>query len=151
MKNKNLMIGLAVLAVVLISGGYYFLSAKKAPKQEMALQSQEEQVMTLTPNEIGLSLTAGALNRKVVMTVANTADISSLDYELSYTSKGSIPRGVIGNLDVKEKGKPITKEILLGTCSDVCHYDEGVKSVKLTLKVTKIDNKLYQVEKTLEL
>ena len=140
-----------VLAIVLIGGGSYFLSAKKPPKQELPQVQEESQVMTLMPQDIGLSLTAGAQNRKVIMAITNTGDIASFDYELSYTSKGNVPRGVIGNLEVKEKGKPQTKEILLGTCSDVCHYDEGVKSVKLTLKVTKTDGKVYQVEQTLDL
>ena len=60
-------------------------------------------------------------------------------------------RGAIGNIEVKSKDKLIKKEIVLGTCSDVCHYDLEVSDIKLILKVTKTDGKVYQSQKTLEL
>lgn len=154
MKNQKLIIIGAVILISIIGGGFFVLSSKKTPAKpvDVAPQQQvEEIVKTLTPDEIGLSLTAINNNKKVLMEVVKTEDISSLDYELSYTSKGNIPRGVIGHIDIKIKGKPIKQEIILGTCSDICHYDQEVSGIKLILKVTKADNKVYSVEKTLEL
>jgi len=95
-------------------------------------------------------LTASADNHKLILGVAKTTGINKLDYELDYTKKGDIPVGVIGQPTIKP-GQPVRQEIVLGTCSDVCHYDEGVSNIKLTLKVTKADGSVSQTEKTLEL
>lgn len=155
MNNKNLIIGLAVLGLVAVGIGSYFLFVKKTASQQEAIVPQfgeENQVMTLMPQDIGLTLAASADKTRVIMTVTNTTDITSLDYELAYTSAGGIPRGVLGNIDAtKIKGATLKKEMLLGTCSDVCHYDQGVTSVKLTLKVTKTDGKIYSVDQSLSL
>jgi hypothetical protein len=96
-------------------------------------------------------LTASADNKKVILQVNNTTDISGLDYELSYTSKGDIPRGVIGHIDIKQAGKKVIQEITLGTCSDVCHYDQDVSNIKLILKVTKTDGTTSQTQAALKL
>ena len=105
----------------------------------------------MKPADIGLTLTASADNHKVILAVANTKNIASLDYELSYTSQGDIPRGVIGNIKIKTAGQSVSQEITLGTCSDVCHYDVGVSNIKLTLKVVKTDGTTSQVEQSLDL
>lgn len=151
MKNKNLIIGIVIGAVVLVGGGIFLLSSRKTAPTPVAQTSSEEVVSVIQPEEIGLSLSASADNKKVVLEVANTKDISGLDYELSYTSKGDIPRGVIGHIDIKVAGKTARQEITLGTCSDVCHYDQDVKNIKLILKVAKTDGSTSQVEKSLEL
>lgn len=151
MKNKNLII-IIIALVVLVTGGFLILSSgKKAAPAPIALAPSEEVVLTIKPEEIGLLLTASPDNKKVILQVANTTGISGLDYELSYTSKGDIPRGVIGHIDIKVVGKPVTQDITLGTCSDVCHYDQDVSDIKLILKVAKTDGTAAQVEKSLEL
>lgn len=152
MKNKNLIIFVAIGLAVLISGGLLlFSSNKKAVPAPVAQVPPEEVVSIMKPEEIGLTLTASPDNRKIILEVANTKDISGLDYELSYTSKGDIPRGVIGHIDVKQAGKSARQEITLGTCSDVCHYDQDVSNIKLILKVAKTDGTTSQVEKSLSL
>lgn len=153
MNNKKLIIFSLIGLVVLIGVGVVvFSSNKKAPAAPPIEQAPlEEQVSTIKPEEIGLSLMMTSDNRKVILEVANTAGISGLDYELSYTSKGDIPRGVIGHIDIKLAGKPINQEITLGTCSDVCHYDEDVSDIKLILKVAKTDGTTSQVEQSLSM
>ena len=89
----------------------------------------------------------GSDGKRIIMEITETEDLTSIEYQLSYTSKGDIPRGVIGTAEVK--GSTIRKEIILGTCSDVCHYDQDVSDIKLILKITKTDGKIYQVEKSL--
>lgn len=151
MKNKNLIIALVVGLVVLVGIGILVFSGKKADSIPVTQIPPEEVVTTMTPEEIGLSLTASADNKKLVLQVSKTAGISGLDYELSYTAKGDIPRGVIGHIDIKQAGKTVNQDIILGTCSDVCHYDQEVSNIKLILKVAKTDGTAAQVEKTLEL
>ena len=141
------MIGL----VLLIGGGFLVMSSNKKAEQVAEQAPAEEQVSVIKPEEIGLTLTAASGNRKIILEVENTEGLVGLDYELSYTSKGDIPRGVIGHIDIKEEGRSIRQEITLGTCSDVCHYDEDVSSIKLILKVAKTDGPVSQVEKSLEL
>ena len=127
------------------------MSSNKKAEQVAEQAPAEEQVSVIKPEEIGLTLTAASGNRKIILEVENTEGLVGLDYELSYTSKGDIPRGVIGHIDIKEEGRSIRQEITLGTCSDVCHYDEDVSNIKLILKVAKTDGSVSQVEKSLEL
>ena len=150
MKNKKLII-IIVGILLLVVGGFYVMSSsqKAAPAPQVDQTPVEEQVSTMKPEDIGLSLTQSTDGRKVIMAVTNTKDISGLDYQLSYTSKGNIPRGVLGHINVKQPGQSVSQEITLGTCSDVCHYDEGVTEIKLILKVTKSDGSTSQIEKSL--
>lgn len=151
MKDKKILIGIGVLALVLLLGGVIVLVTKKQAPQQASQMQQEEVVQKISADEIGFTLTAGADGKRVVMTVSKTEGLSAIDYELSYTSKGGIPRGAIGHVDIKSPGQVVRQEIVLGTCSDVCHYDQEVSNIKLVLKVTKTDGKVYQTEKTLEL
>lgn len=153
MKNRNLIIGLVVLAVVLIVGGIFVLSLNKNKSTEQAEVIQEEQipeetVSILTAEDIGLTLTETSDGRKVIMEISKVDDIASLEYQLSYTSKGGIPRGAIGT-DIMPNGKAVRQEIVLGTCSDVCHYDQEVSDIKIIVGLTKTDNKVYSVEQSL--
>ncbi len=152
MKNKNLIIFSVIWAVILLVVGFLILaSGKKSAPAPVVQAPSEETVSIMKPEDVGLSLTMSQDNKKVILEVVDTKDISGLDYELSYTSKGDIPRGVIGHIDIKVAGKPVTQEITLGTCSDVCHYDQDVSNIKLILKVAKTDGTTSQVSKSLEL
>lgn len=146
MKNNRNLIIVGVIVLILLVGGGIFLATKKSPKSAIPVQ-QSEEISTLSPLDIGLSLIMGSDGKRVIMEIAKTEGLTSIEYQLSYTSKGDIPRGVIGTTEVK--GNTIKKEIILGTCSDVCHYDQDVSNIKVILKVTKTDGKVYQVEKSL--
>ena len=146
MKNNRNLIIVGVIVLLLLIGGGIFLATKKSPKPAISTAQQEE-ILTLSPEDIGLSLTMGVDGKRVIMEITKTEGLTSIEYQLSYTSKGGIPRGVIGTLDAK--GSNIKKEVILGTCSDVCHYDQDVSNIKVILKVTKTDGKVYQVEKSL--
>ena len=149
MNNKKLLIFGAIGLVILIGAAFLILSGSKKAEPEVAQAPLEEQVTVIKPEDIGLTLTMSADGRKIIFTIANAQGISGVDYELSYISKGDIPRGAIGRTDIK--GDSIKQEIPLGTCSDVCHYDEDVSDIKLILKVAKTDGTTSQVEKSLEL
>ena len=146
MKNNRNLIIVGVIFLILMIGGGIFLATKKSPKSTIPVV-QSEEILTLSPEDIGLSLTMGSDGKRVIMEITNTEGLTSIEYQLSYASKGDIPRGVIGTIDVK--GSIIKKEIILGTCSDVCHYDQDVSNIKIIIKVTKTDGKVYQVEKSL--
>jgi hypothetical protein len=152
MKNKKSLIIAIVVVVILLTGAtFYFLSTRNSAATPVDEPGTEiEVVPTIAPDKLGLTLEMGDDGKRVIMTIKNTKDITGVDYELSYTAKDDIPRGAIGHADVTEPGKAIKQEIVLGTCSDVCHYDSDVKNIKLVVKITKIDNKIYQSELDLE-
>jgi hypothetical protein len=151
-KNRNLIIFTVVgLAILIIIGVFVFTFNKKKESAPIVQAPSEETVVTMKPEDIGLSLTASSDNKKVILEVTKTEGISSLDYELSYTAKGDLPRGVMGHIDIKQAGRAVSQDITLGTCSDVCHYDQDVSNIKLVIKVAKTDGTTAQVEKSLEL
>lgn len=150
MKNQKVIIGTIAAILLIVGGGFFFMSSnKKAVQAPLEQVPMEEKVTLIKPEEIGISLTQSSDNRKIILEVANTEGLSGFDYELSYISKGDIPRGVIGHIDIKQVGKLVRQEITLGTCSDVCHYDEDVSDIKLILKVTKTDGTVAQAEKAI--
>ncbi len=154
LQNKTLLIGGILVLFVLAGGGYYVFSANKpAQSTDVVQKVQEDVVPTIKPDDLGLTFTARSDNKAVKFIITNIKGITSVDYEISYTAKGDIPRGVIGRVETKSIDTQIeTKYIDLGTCSSgKCKYDEGVTSVKLVLKITKTDGKNYSSEQTLAL
>ena len=83
MKNKKIITFLAIGAIILIGGGIFILSSNKKPAPVIEQVPQEEQITIMKPEEIGLSLTASIDKKKIILEVANTKDITGLDYELS--------------------------------------------------------------------
>ena len=155
LRNKKLLIvGGVVLILIVVVIGFVLLSGKfsnQTQNTQTVLPTQVP-IPTLAPESIGLTLTESADMHKATMKIANTQDISSVDYQLSYNAQVSgqqVPRGTIGHVDVKTPGQTVSQDMVLGTCSDVCHYDTGITDIKIIVKVTKTDGKIYQVEKSL--
>ena len=151
LKNKVVLIVAGVIVLLVIVGGLFLFSSKKPAvnpdAQSVNALPTQVPIPTITADSIGLTLKAGLGGKTVIVAVSDISGISAIDYELSYTSKGNIPRGAIGQFDLTKK--PVSKEITLGTCSDVCHYDQDVTNIKIILKVTKDDGKVYQAESSL--
>jgi len=158
-KNKIIVIG-SVLIIILVLGSGAFLilgqKNKNSSSSSSNLPNQNQQsagVPTLVPSDIGMSLASSRGGKSVTMTMNKLDGITALDYEVTYTAnnKGNdIPRGVIGHIDVKP-GSIINQEVVLGTCSDVCHYDNVVTPVKFAVKVTKSDGSIYEVDSSISL
>ncbi|MEK7160262.1 MAG: hypothetical protein AAB702_02170 [Patescibacteria group bacterium] len=150
LNNKKLVSAGGVVILVVVFLGFFLLMNKSSNNQNnqdtVALPTQIP-VPTITADSLGLTLKTGVEGKTVIVALANAVGISAIEYELSYTSKGDIPRGAIGQLDLTKK--PVKKEITLGTCSDTCHYDEDVSNIKILLKITKTDGKVYQAEQVL--
>lgn len=151
LKNKKFQIG-AVVALVLVLLVGFLVWKNVAANSSVAVNNNilpsEAPVPTIAAADLGLTLEAGPAKKTVIVSVTNTDGISNIDYELSYTATGDIPRGAIGTLDLKKS--PASKEITLGTCSDVCHYDTGVKDIKVVLKITKTDGSVFSSTATLD-
>lgn len=157
-KNRNLSIAAAVVIVVIVLVGVFFvIRSLNNPANQQTNENPsatDQPILKIAPEDLGITLTAGSGNKTAILSITDTKDIVSLDYELSYmaTVNGAqVARGAIGHIDIKSKGVPVKQEITLGTCSDVCHYDVGVTDIKVTLKINKSDGKTYQADLTLSL
>ncbi len=154
-RDKLIIIAGGVLLIFLIAAGYYFFLAKKpSPQASTPVPGQAEEVIpTIAPDELGLTFVARSDGKAVKFEIAHANDIASVDYEVSYLTAGEIPRGVLGSITKKKEEETIAIDYqVLGSCSSgKCKYDTGVTSVKLVLKITKSDGKVYQAEKTLAL
>ena len=151
LKNPKVLIAAGIVVLVLVVGLFLVIMIGKSNSSNQTANAEPTQIpiLTLQPSDIGLSFAPAANMQKGTMTITKTSDIASVDYQLTYTAIVSgepVARGTIGHADVKNKGQEISQAMVFGTCSDVCHYDTGITDVKLIVKVTKIDGKVYQVE-----
>ncbi len=154
LKNKLYLIIAAVIILLIAGASVYVLSQKKPTATVPGDQIQ--QILTLSPDTIGLTTAFRSDNKAMKFTIGNASDITAVEYQISYTKnvKGDqVPEGLIGSVDVIPGNKTAGigyREF--GTCSSgVCRYDNVVSAIKLTLKISKTDGKIYQVEKTVDL
>jgi len=152
LKDKRVLIaGIAVLVLIFLGAGFFLISSRQSNSNAVNTNVLPTQVpvLSLSPDDIGLSLTLSANGQKATMVITKTTDISSVDYQLLYNAVVSgqqVPRGTIGHVDIKTPGKTVSQDMIFGTCSDVCHYDTGISGIQLIVKVTKTDGKVYQVQ-----
>jgi len=152
--HKVTVIFIAILAVILI-GGFSFTLKTFFNNQQVV----EEVDLAFDPEGPYALLFPRNDGNALVLNLKRTASYDLISYELAYTSlpesgsvsgdgeggSGSIDRGVVGNIDTKDKKGEYEQEILFGTCSkNVCKYDKGVQNGTLTLHIKK-GNKAYRV------
>lgn len=167
MKDKRVLV-VIIVVLLLLGGGAFVLSSNKAKKAaEQQPTAQEEVIPTLTPSEIGLTMMTDSSGKRVKFVIANVSDIKRIEYEITYdadvpqSSSGDngggdgskVTRGTGGEADIKSSDtKYESKYHDLGSCSSgTCVYYSGIDEIKLLLKVTKRDGKVYQVEDSLKL
>ena len=153
---------LAIVLILVAVGGVYafgrFTSKSEGPLEEVDISFDAEgPYAALFPRRDGNAL---------VLNLKRTGSYDGISYELAYTSKAdetvvagskisddednknsldTIDRGVVGNIDTKEKKGEYEQEILFGSCSkNVCKYDKGVENGTLTLHIKK-GNKAYRM------
>src|SRR5579883_545857 len=156
MEKRNLYIILAVGAFTVILVGviaFFMLRSNSTPTQQTGrpTTAAQEAVPTLTPQDLGLTISPSRAGKALTVSVTKLSDVSLIDYELDYnalSNGNTVPRGVIGKITVQPGQATAQQEIVLGTCSDVCHYDTGVSDIQLTLKVTKTDGTVYSLTTT---
>jgi hypothetical protein len=164
-KNKNIQIGIGVLLIIIVIVGGYFLfvgKSKKVKAPEPVVS--EDVVQTLSAEDLGLKLSASPDNKKIKFAIKKIDDIKAISYELRYEADSTkeeqseggesrVERGITGDSKIENSKSSYESPWLdLGSCSkNVCHYDAGVTSVDLTLKIVKKDNKSYLAEQKLDL
>lgn len=162
-KNRTVQIVLGVVLVVALLLGGYFLIASKQQKAVPQEAEDADVVHTISPESLGLTLEAKPDNKAVKFMLANAADIKTIEYQLIYEADSTaaeqaeggearVQRGITGEETLNGKSTYESPWLDLGSCSrNICRYDTGVDSVKLTLKIVKKDGKIYETEKSLDL
>jgi hypothetical protein len=161
-KNRTVQIVLGVvLALVVLAGGYFFIAGSSANPEDEYMA--DEVIETLSPDEIGLTITAKPNKKSVKFAIAKMDGIKSIEYQLTYEADSTkeeqsesgetrIQRGITGEVKEASGSSYESPWLDLGSCSkNVCRYDSGVKSVDLTLKIVKSNGKIYEVKKTSDL
>lgn len=165
-KKKNVqVIAGVVLLLLIVLGGYFVISGNK--KEVVESQVADEQIVqTLTPEELGLTLVPAPDKKRIKFKIEKASGIKSIEYELMYDAdippaerlegadgEDKVTRQVAGEAKV-DSGKATyeSKYLVLGSESaNTIRYDTGVEEVTITLKITKADKKVYQVEDKLTL
>lgn len=153
--NKKIL-GIAAGALVILVGAYFLLFANKTQEQSPEELTQEETLEEISKEELGLEFELCSDKRSAKFTISNASDIDSVEYELRYDKEINdqhVTEGLTGD-EINENGKDTlgTSCKVFGTCSSgVCRYDNVVSDIKLYLKITKTDGKVYQAEDSLEL
>lgn len=156
MNNVKLLLGAVIVLVVVSIGGYFILGKKESKTQTTSTQIQEDVVRTISPEELGLTVTLREDKRAIKFSIENAGDIATIDYQISYTKEingEEVPEGLIGQVEVDPTDDTVGINYReFGTCSSgVCRYDKVVSSVNLTLKIIKQNGKTYSLEETIEL
>ncbi|MBI2033140.1 MAG: hypothetical protein HYT10_01600 [Candidatus Levybacteria bacterium] len=162
LKDKKVVIAVAVGAVLVLAGLVYYFFGGNPPEKDQAQKAEQEQIVqTLTTEDLGLKFTSRNDTKAVKFEITNIKDISNVEYTIEYTreettgeDKGQqVPEALYGNIAVKPGDTKIATDFRdLGTCSSgVCRYHKVVSPLKLVLKITKKDGKVYQAEETLSL
>jgi len=159
----QIIVGVVVLLVIGV-GAYFFIAGNANNKTTKDQVTDDTTVQTLSPQDIGLKLEAAPDSKKVRFTIAKASDIKSIEYELTYEanstaqeqSEGSdarVQRGITGQATISsgDSSYQSTWLILGSQSANVVRYDTGVKSVNITLKITKASGKVYQVQDKLSL
>lgn len=147
----------SVLAIILIAVvGVFIFNKKSSAPIVSSPQEEEEQIFTLKPEDIGLIFSLRPDKKAVKFGIEKARDISRVEYQIAYTKQVTgedVPEGLIGEITNSEASASLSTSYReLGTCSSkVCRFDVVVSDVRLILKVTKTDGKVYQVEDSLSL
>lgn len=162
LKNRNAQIGVGILAIVLLVGGFLIIrnnSSSDVPETE----TQENTVQEISAEELGLTMEANPANNEVKFLISKADDIESLEYELVYEADSTaaeiseggeerVQRGITGEDSLNGESTYESEWLVLGSESaGTKRYDIGVESVDLTLKIVKNDGKTYSSEQSLEL
>lgn len=164
-RKKIIPIFIAVVVILLLSGGgWYFFYYTKPHVQAVQNTNQDQVIKKLSAQDLGLTLSSSSNKQQIQFTIGNLSGIQAVEYQATYEADSTaaeiaeggnprVDRGITGEANLGSGSSNYTSPWLdLGSCSSgTCHYDTGVTSVDLTLKITKNDGSIYQAEQSLSL
>lgn len=160
MKKKPIILIIAVLIII----GFGLVFTKKlnnnGPKATPTPDPEQNVLEKIFESTLDVTLAPRSDYHAFTLTIKNLKEkgYASFEYEISYDAQSSEEPGQIITQGSASK-EPIivteddfSREILLGTCSkNVCKYDKGVTSVKVTLRLVTTDGKTHLWEKEFSL
>lgn len=154
MKDKKVLGIIAGLLVLLVGAYFLFFANKNQSPAPTAVE--EEALEEISAEELGLIFELRSDKKAARFTISNIDDIRLVEYEISYlkdVNGEEVPEGLIGEVEKEAGDKTLGIDYReFGTCSSgVCRYDKVVSPVKLLLKITKENGKVYQAESSLSL
>ena len=133
-KNLKFIIpGVLLLAVA----AWVFWPAKNAKTPTPVKTTKVEQINQLTLEKRPfVTMYTRTDGKEINLTVDKVQDATSMEYEIEYyDTDRTFIEGAFGSVDLSKESQPLTKQILLGTCSkSVCRYHDGVSGGSLTLR-----------------
>lgn len=132
---KKITVAVIVIFTVVVSSVIYFKSFK-SEKKEIEITPTPTQILPTITQDIKVELIPQNNNRVIALKISGlTADLESVEYELTYLTGNNLPRGVLGKISLNGESQIERGDIVLGTCSSgKCVYDSGVESIDLSLK-----------------
>lgn len=137
---KHLLLPLVVVALLI--GGFVLWARPRSSTPSSKGSSFTEPVNQIDLKDrpyVSLAPTLGSRHpqgKEVTLTISRTAlDSTAVEYELEYQA-GSLIQGVFGRIDFTKDKPPVSKNLLLGSCSagGKCSYHENVTGGSLTLR-----------------
>lgn len=155
--GTKIIVGVVVLVIIIAAGIFFISKNNTSTTQDQTVNNNT--IQNLSANAIGLKLEASSDKHKVRYTITNASDIKSIEYELTYNANATaeeqsegadaqVQRGITGTANISSGSSSYQSSwLILGSQSaNVVRYDTGVSGVAITLKITKTDNKIYQVQ-----
>jgi apolipoprotein N-acyltransferase len=163
-RKYQVIIGLIVLVIIIVGASAFFLTSNNSnPQTTQDENVSEDQVQTLSPSQIGLKIEASSDDKKVRFVINDASNIKAIEYELTYNANATadelsegaqaqVQRGITGQENITSgTGTYTSTWLVLGSQSaNMVRYDTGVKGVSITLKITKNDNSVDQVQDSLK-
>lgn len=142
-----------ILIIIVIITVLWIFQKSTRTKEESSIIPTPTIVLPTISESVNVSLTAKNNNRTVVLKISNIPENTEIiEYELTYQTDSSLPRGVLGKITVAGDKEITRDDIVLGTCSSgKCVYDTGVKNVDLSLKFTSLDGQVSVFRNTYDL
>ena len=120
------------IILLLVIGGVFFFTgdveAKLLPRFAKTSKSVGQQIVS---SGLIVSPKLRGDRRAIVLTLSNLQKVKNVTYTLMYQTDG-VDQGVGGTLD-SSSGSSVTRELLFGTCSDVCRYHSDITNMKLEI------------------
>ena len=121
---KKIILLMAIGLVFVFSGA---VEAKLLPRFKGSGNVGKQQ--TVSYSGLIISPKIRSDRQALIVTFSNLQKVNNVTYTLTYQTNGE-DQGVSGTLD-SSSGASATRELLFGTCSDVCRYHPNISNMKL--------------------
>lgn len=140
-KNKLVIIGIVVTLLVLVVGGFVYVSTSKKAATGLD-EFENEEVIQPVDASVKVELIVAPSRQEVTVVIKNAPQgTKTADIELSYDAQSeenpsiSVPQGALSTCEFTGGRRDCTKEkITLGTCSSgACRYHKVTGNIKLSV------------------